>query len=94
MMIVIFYIVILRISISYIIFDFISFLIEPTDDKESSNEMNEPRDSRCKKDSDCPKGEICSITEVLISNPPQPVYNCVKPNGNPKNPKQGISIKF
>ena len=34
-------------------------MIEPIDDKESSNEINQPRDNRCKKDSDCPKGGMC-----------------------------------
>ena len=70
------------------------FLIEPIDDQESSNEMNKPRDSKCKKDSDCLKGEICSIISYLKSMPPQPVYGCVKPNGNPKSPKQGIKWNF
>ena len=76
------------------------FFIEPIDDKESSNEMTEPShflptpDSRCKNDSDCPKGEICSIIAELTSEPPQTVYDCVKPNGNTKSPKQGIEIKF
>ena len=73
------------------------FLIEPIDDKESSNEMNKPRDSRCKKDSDCLKGEICSIIYYLKSLPPQPVYACVTRNGpyvTPKTPKQGIKMKY
>ena len=68
-------------------------MIESIDDKESSNEMTEPShflptpDSRCKNDSDCPKGEICSMIGTLI-------YDCVKPNGNTKSPKQGIEMKF
>ena len=69
-------------------------MIEPIDEKESSNGINEPRDSRCKKDSDCPIGETCSIVRVLASMPPQPVYDCVKPNANPKSPKQGIFIEI
>ena len=59
--------------------------------------MNKPRDSRCKKDSDCLKGEICSIIFYHKSLPPQPVYDCVTRNGPyviPKSPKQGIKIKF
>ena len=70
------------------------FLIEPIDGKESSNEMNERRHGKCKKDSDCLEGEICSIIYYLKSWPPQPVYGCVPPNGNPKSPKQGIKMKF
>ena len=69
-------------------------MIEPIDDKESSNEMNERRHGTCKKDSECPKGEKCSIIRVHTSMPPQPVYGCMKPNGNPKNPKQGIKMTF
>ena len=69
-------------------------MIDPIDDKETSNEMNEPRDSRCKMDSDCLKGEICSIIRILTSMPPQPVYGCMKPNRNPKSPKQGIKMTF
>ena len=73
-----------------------SILIEPIDDKESSNEMTEPShllfppNSRCKIDSDCPKDETCSIIRILKSRPPQPVYGCMKPNGKPESPKEGI----
>ena len=56
--------------------------------------MNKPWDSNCKKDSDCPKGKSCGIISYLKSLPPQPVYGCKTPNGNPKSPKQGIKMKF
>ena len=64
------------------------FLIEPIDDKENSNEMSEPRQGMCKKDSDCPQSKICRVNRILTS------YICVEPDGNPKSPKQGIKIKF